>query len=336
VINIAFIGSGFGLYGLLPAFYKIKQCNIIAYCGKKTERSLNYCSSINLNRIYDKWEDVFLNEKIDAIAIAVTPIQQYEIARYALINGIHVFAEKPLALNYKQAKELTELSIKNNIITAVDFIFPEIPAFIEVKRLIKTGELGDLKSISIAWKFLSYDLKNNINGWKTNSDLGGGALSFYCSHILYYLEWLIGKINITSSHFYFPKNTESTSESALKIEFEFGLSGKGYIDFDCFCSDKFEHIVKVEGKKKIISLVNKKNNCDGFNIQNVTNIESEYITPPQKILDKTVEDERVKYINKIAERFIRSIDTKNIMTPNFMDGLRVQELIEDIRLKKNN
>ena len=36
------------------------------------------------------------------------------------------------------------------------------------------------------WNFFSYDLKHKIDSWKTNVNEGGGALSFYFSHVLYH------------------------------------------------------------------------------------------------------------------------------------------------------
>ena len=51
------IGSGFGLYGLLPAFNSIKKCQVVSMCGKKTDRLVNYCKGIGLNNIYTDWKD---------------------------------------------------------------------------------------------------------------------------------------------------------------------------------------------------------------------------------------------------------------------------------------
>ena len=146
-MRIGIIGSGFGLYGLLPAFNSTKGCKVVALCGRKTERLTNYCESIGLTHVYTDWEEMLDQEKLDAVAIAVPPDVQYKIAKQAIKKGLHIFAEKPLAANLAQAKELFLLSKQKKIITAVDFIFPEINEWQKLKSIIVSKKYGDLKVI---------------------------------------------------------------------------------------------------------------------------------------------------------------------------------------------
>ena len=87
-MKIGIIGSGFGLYGLLPAFHSIPDCHVVAICGKKTERLSNYCKSIGLDAIYTDWKKMLADEKLDAVAIAVIPSVQYE-SRLILKKPVH-------------------------------------------------------------------------------------------------------------------------------------------------------------------------------------------------------------------------------------------------------
>jgi predicted dehydrogenase len=112
MLKVGIVGSGFGLYGQLPAFNSIKNCQVVSICGKSTPRLLNYCQSIGLKKIYSNWKLMLENEQLDAIAVAVTPDAQYKIVKAAINKGLHIFAEKPLAENFKHAKELTLLAQK--------------------------------------------------------------------------------------------------------------------------------------------------------------------------------------------------------------------------------
>ena len=109
--KVAIIGSGFGMYGLLPSFNKVKGCKVISICGKNSERMQNYCEKLDLNR-YTDWREMLQKEKPDAVAIAVIPRYQYDIAKYALENEIAVFAEKPLTTSFDTSKELNTLAKK--------------------------------------------------------------------------------------------------------------------------------------------------------------------------------------------------------------------------------
>src|SRR3989338_10788310 len=126
MLKIGIIGSGFGLYGLLPAFNSIENCKVVAICGRRRRQLVSYCKSIGFENIYSDWRLLLKHEELDAIALAVTPYAQYKISKVAIKKGLHVFAEKPLAVNKSQASELLILANKNKIIHGVDFIFPEI------------------------------------------------------------------------------------------------------------------------------------------------------------------------------------------------------------------
>src|SRR5260221_5136323 len=186
-LNIGIVGSGFGLYGLLPAFSSIKGCKVVALCGQKTERVVTECAKYKVKNIYTDWQLMLETEKLDAVALAVTPNAQYQIAKVAIKKKLHVFAEKPLTANTTQAKELLKLAKQKKITHGVDFLFPEIEAWKKVKQILLSEKLRKLRSIYVNWDFLSYDIKNKKTSWKTNTLEGGGTVSFYFSHSLYYL-----------------------------------------------------------------------------------------------------------------------------------------------------
>ena len=110
-IKVVIVGSGFGMYGLLPSFSRVKGCKVVSICGENSERMQSYCKELGLNR-YTDWREMLQKEKPDAVAIAVIPKHQYEIAKYALENGIAVFAEKPLTTSYHTSLELSKLAKK--------------------------------------------------------------------------------------------------------------------------------------------------------------------------------------------------------------------------------
>jgi len=207
ITKVAIVGSGFGMYGLLPSFTNVKGCKVISICGKDSERMQKYCKKLSLNR-YSDWRKMLQKEKPDAVAIAVIPKHQYEIAKYALENEIAVFAEKPLTATVHNSSELNKLAQKKSLPNMLDFIFPEIPEWYAAKKAIENGLIGKILNINVDWKFLSYDLRNRIKSWKTDVGQGGGALSFYFSHTFYYLEYFLGRIKSIQCSF-------SSSERSL-------------------------------------------------------------------------------------------------------------------------
>ena len=120
--KVAIVGSGFGMYCLLPAFSKIENCDVISICGRNSSRMEKYCKKFGVNR-YDDWKEMLETEKPTAVAIAVIPKHQYEIIKYSFEHKIAVFAEKPLTTSYDTSLELTKLAKENKLPNMIDFEF---------------------------------------------------------------------------------------------------------------------------------------------------------------------------------------------------------------------
>lgn len=333
MLKIGIIGSGFGLYGLLPAFNSIKNCKVVAICGKKSESLISYCESVGLERIYADWRLLLENKGLDAIAIAVTPNAQYQIAKVAIAKGLHVFAEKPLTVNVDQAKELLALAKKKKIIHGIDFIFPEIAEWEKVKELIDRETFGKLKYISVNWDFLSGDIKNKRSSWKTSVLEGGGALSFYFSHGLYYLEHFAGRItDIRSLLTYSPESINGGEVGAeMLLKFAGGITG--HVHVSCNCRGLIRHQLIFQCEDGVIILENKNAVVDNFIIKTYSQIGTKRLVV-NKDRDRKNEDERVKIVRKLAGKFVNSCIHHRQMRPSLREGLRVQELIERIRVEK--
>lgn len=332
--KVAIIGSGFGMYGLLPAFNKIKGCKVVSICGNNSERMQNNYKKFDINQ-YSNWKKMLEIEKPDAIAIAVTPEHQYDIVKYALENEMGVFAEKPLTTSVKSSKELSVLAIKKNLPNTVDFIFPEIPEWISTKKIIDNKLIGKLININVNWKFLSYDLRNQIKSWKTDVNQGGGALSFYFSHVFYYLEYFIGKIQNLQCEFFTSHRSLNNGETRIDMTILFENGCKGNIHLDISSNDEQKHKIEFIGKEGSIILQNNTNDfVDNFELILQTSQEKQKIKPDfsLKLSNDELEDSRVKVVKSIATRFINWCNGGIVTKPDFQDGVRVQKLIEMARI----
>ena len=336
--KVAIVGSGFGMYGLLPAFSRIKECKVVSICGKNSEMMLNNCKKLGLNR-YTDWREMLQKEKPDAVAIAVIPSHQYEIAMYALENGMAVFAEKPLTTSFDTSLELNKLAKKKRLPNMLDFLFPEIPEWHAAKKAIENGLIGEILKVNVDWTFLSYDLMNHIKSWKTDVKQGGGALSFYFSHVFYYLEYFLGRIKNIECNFSLSEKSLNKGETGtdMTISFENGCVGNVHMDISNTDQQKHKVEFHAEGKTMILQNFNS-NFVDNFELILNTSKGIEKIKPDM-LLDSSYdesEDPRVKVIKPIAERFINWCNTGNTAKPDFEDGLRVQELIKMARISNSN
>lgn len=334
MLRIGIIGSGFGIYGLLPAFSSIERSQVIAVCGEKNNRLLEYCRKMGVKNIYSDWHAMLNSQNLDAIAIAVIPDIQYQIAKTAIAKGIHIFAEKPLAKTYKQAKELLDLANKNQIKHTIDFIFPQIEEWGKVKKIIDLKTYGSLKHISVNWNFQSYDIKNKIKGWKTDVSRGGGALSFYFSHSLHYLEHFAGEIVKLKSLFSYSKSSLNGGEIGVDLILKFKNNITGDAHLNCDAPGINLHQLTFVFEEATVVLENSGNITDDFVIKIYRGKKGMKVSKAKDIYRETAEDERVRIVRKLALKFVDGCLKDKQLMPSFKDGVRVSELIEKVRLAR--
>jgi len=89
-------------------------------------------------------DDVLTDTDLDLIAIVTPVFTHYELAKKALLNGKHIFVEKPFTSTSAQAEELIEIAEKNNLKIMVDHTFLFTGAVQKIKELIDDGTLGNL------------------------------------------------------------------------------------------------------------------------------------------------------------------------------------------------
>lgn len=88
--------------------------------------------------------EVVGSTKIDAVAVISPVLTHYDLAKAALLNGKHVFVEKPFTINSAQGEELIELAEKRNLKIMVDHTFLFTGAVRKISQLIDEGALGKL------------------------------------------------------------------------------------------------------------------------------------------------------------------------------------------------
>lgn len=217
----------------------------------------------------------------------------------------------------------------------IDYIFPEIPEWYSTKKLLDNESIGKLIKINVDWTFFSYDLRNEIKSWKTDVMQGGGALSFYFSHIFYYLEYFVGKIKNLQCKFFTSNKSLNDGETKIDMSILFENDCRGNVHLDISCNDEQKHRIEFVGKEGSILLQNNTNNfVDGFELILKTSQETQKIKPDflLELSDDELEDSRVKVVKPIATRFINWCNNGIPTKPDFQDGMRVQELIEIARI----
>jgi predicted dehydrogenase len=312
MLKVGIIGSGFGIQGLLPAFESVRGSRVVGVSKGS------------------QWRSFIERADLDAVAIAVVPAAQYTIATAAIERGLHVFAEKPLAKNLAQARALLRLAKSKRIVHGVDFMFPEINEWKKVKEMFDKKLLGKLLHVSVNWDWQSGDLKHGRSSWKSAINDGGGALSFYFSHGFHYLEHFAGPIDKMKTLLLHSPHSARGGEVGADILLSFTSGASGYAHVSSNSPGKVAHSLVFQCERGKIVLENENAIVDNFTVTVFTKKGEKRLRIHK---DKKIggEDERVKIVRKLAKRFVDACEGRDPMSPSFVEGVRVQELLERAR-----
>ena len=278
-----------------------------------------------------KWADLVDSSDIDIIAVAVPPIYQREILSAAISAGKPVFAEKPLSCTLSEAEHLTELAESNTLPNMIDFEFPELKTWKQAKLILDQHELGVLRHVFIDWRMESYDIKNKMIGWKTNSEVGGGVLSHFGCHTLNYLEWFLGPITQLSASLSSSTGEDNLGDTLAAISFQSQRNISGCISL---CNAAFMgagHRIEFHGDKGTLNLINQGSDpVNGFRLYRALRSSDQWELLSHEVQSETTSkhDSRVTPVASLVARFIDWIHTGVPTSPNFRDGLRSQQLVD--------
>lgn len=166
---------------------------IVSVCTRNIENAKKASEQHGIPSYTNNEDDVINDKSIDAIDICTPNIYHYETAKKAILAGKHVYCEKPLAVTYEQAKELSRLAKVHRVKCHMVFNNRFLSPILKAKELIDRGELGRILSFSCEYHHSSA-LDVNKTGWKQDRSIcGGGVLFDLGSHAVDLIYHLCGK-----------------------------------------------------------------------------------------------------------------------------------------------
>jgi predicted dehydrogenase len=327
IVSLGVIGAGFGQRVHVPAFRLDPRCEVAAMCASSLTNAQKAADAMDIPRAFGDWRALLADPAIDAVTLAVPPAVQAEIALAALRAGKHVFCEKPLAATAAQAREIVSAAAQSRVAHAMDFIFPEIPAWQKAREMIPT--VGRLRFVSLIWHLETHACRLKERSWKTMGGPGGGALGNFASHTFHYLEWFFGPIVRIAASLR-PAAPEAEPGMDAWLEFASGLPANVSIASDAFLGPG--HCLGVYGEDGTLRLENLGSDyVRGFELF-VGNRLSGQLEKVSVAGDDPAGDGRVAVVGRIARKFLDAILTGRPAVPNLYDGLRVQQILDIVRI----
>jgi len=330
-IRLGIVGTGFGRYGLLPAFRRDPRCDVVSVAGSSPERVRHLAGDLNLPELYGDWREMLAQSNLDAVAVATPPEFQATILDNVIRQGKAVFAEKPLSLGLREAVRLNDAASVSGLPNMVDFIFPELGTWQKLQRLLTQGAIGTLRHVSLDWRMESYDAQHRITGWKTDSGRGGGVLQHFGSHSLHYLELLFGQIETITAEIQSAPGLQQRGDSFVSLSLRFAEGFSASVSLFNAATLNNTHQLEIYGSDGCLRLSNvSRDHVRGFELSMATRAASKYetIAIESDFNDSNGEDSRVEPVAHVATRFIDWCLYGLHAKPSFQEGLRTVQLTE--------
>ena len=184
-INWGFIGAGVvASKALAPAVRSASNANLYAVAS----RDISKASNLSPERVYDNYDQLINDPKVDAIYISLPNNFHAPIASRALRSGKAVLCEKPLTMNYQESVELVEAAALSKSLLVEAIWYRWHPRLIKACQQIAAGVIGEIREIDAAFTYVN----SNKGNYRFDPALGGGALLDLGPYPLHLIPSLFG------------------------------------------------------------------------------------------------------------------------------------------------
>ena len=133
---------------------------------------LSFICKFKFIKSYGSYYELYEDKNVDVIYNPLPNHLHLNTTIEACKNKKHVLLEKPITLKAKEVDQLIKVAKNNKVIVKEAFMVRYHPQWQWVKKLIRTGGIGEVRSISTLFSFTNIDPKNIRNIKK----YGGGSI----------------------------------------------------------------------------------------------------------------------------------------------------------------
>ena len=223
-MGVAGCGRVFETYHL-PALMRSKYWDLAAVCEPLEERRKWIESKIHGVSLFKDFDTFLQQAPFDALLITTPPATHFDLARKALERGRHLLVEKPMALNWEEARIMMERSIGTHKNLWVSFNRRFRSSYRVLKEKLAAHSMANLLTIRFHL-ILDPNSWNSVTPYLGEESQGGGVLDDVASHQLDLLGWLIeNPVQAVRAE---PIDTGKTGTKSIqyKLKFQNGLTAE--------------------------------------------------------------------------------------------------------------
>lgn len=219
--------NGWGLVGtgriaddrILPGINAFSGNTLVGVVSRDQGRAEAFAKKFGAQHAYTRYEDLLRNPDVTVVAIHTPNSMHADQAVAAARAGKHVFCDKPMATSVEDAERIVAACDQAGVKLGMNFHNRFMPCFIDTRRIIESGEIGDLQ---LAQFEVSPGARpgGRMSTWRVDPAIAGlGTTMSIGVHIFDILRYLLSaEVETVSSLFDTPRGVmEETNLSTLRF-----------------------------------------------------------------------------------------------------------------------
>lgn len=220
---------GLGRWGsrLVESVQGSEKIRIVKAISRNPENHKEFSQKTGV-RVVSSYGRVLKDSEIDAVVLATPHSLHWKQIVQAAKAGKHVFVEKPLTLTRKTAEKAVEACRAAGVTLGLGFNRRYAPAFLDMMRRIRIGEIGDVLHVEAQQSGPSgYRLKSG--DWRASrAESPAGAMSARGIHTLDSMIHIAGPVSTVyaySDRRKLPEELEVDDTTSMLLRFAGGVTG---------------------------------------------------------------------------------------------------------------
>jgi predicted dehydrogenase len=161
----------------IPAMQKSEWCEISAIASRDKQTSEEVARKLGIPKAYGSYEELLRDPEIEAIYNPLPNHMHVPWSIKAAEAGKHVLCEKPLSVTVADARELLRAQERTGMKIGEAFMVRTHPQWLRARELVRSGRIGELRSVSGYFSYFNRDANNIRNKYQIG---GGGLLDIGC------------------------------------------------------------------------------------------------------------------------------------------------------------
>jgi predicted dehydrogenase len=328
-VGVGIVGSGFGTLVAAPAFASVDVASVTAVCSRQIERARTASDELGASFATDSVDALCARADVDLVFVATPPHLHRDVVLTALDAGKHVVCEKPFGLSPLDALVMLERAVARDRLHFLDFEFRTEPARQSLSTAIADGLLGDVRHVTITAMVAGGRFPvMNRDGWWQRRELGGGWLGAMGSHYLDAIRVWFGEIVSVSALLETRRTHLEGDADAAPITADDGFVARITTETGVVCVLDTASSIGVDIGPRVgvygtaATAVLEREHVLTI-IDDSGNIEQHDFSP----IDAGPRHPSRSALGVWAAQIVDAVHTGHQLAPNFLDGLRVQEVI---------